>query len=179
VSNFSLASPRLCLGFPAVFYSFTRMATSIPLAAFSLLACAIGCLASPGGIRPTAGLGTSNPPAQGQAASSAGSGGNQVSPNPNVPVMLPSQMGEPPRDSGDDPEFPRELRHTGLTYVVHAKVCVSKTGTVDSVSILKGSDMALVQNVVNAVKGWRHRPLIANNVAVPFCYFANFEFKTN
>ena len=146
------------------------MVPSIPLALFSLLACAIGCMASPGGIRPTA---------QSQAAPSAGSGGNQVSANPNVPVMLPPQMGTPPRDSGDDPEFPRELRQTALTYVVRSKICVSKTGTVDSMSILKGSDMALVQNVVNAVKGWRYRPLMANNIAVPLCFFANFDFKAN
>ncbi len=30
-----------------------------------------------------------------------------------------------------------------------------------------------------AVKGWRYRPLMANNIAVPFCFFANFEFKAN
>ena len=146
------------------------MVTSNPLAFLSLLAFAIGCMASPGGIRPTA---------QSQAAPSAGSGGNQVSPDPNVPVMLPSQMGAPPRDSGDDPEFPSELRRTGLTYLVRSKICVSKTGTVDSMSILKGSDTALVRNVVNAVQGWRFRPLMANNVVVPFCFLANFEFKAN
>jgi len=115
--------------------------TSIPFAV-SLLACAIGCMASPGGVRPSAGPGTSKPPAQGQGAPSAGGGGTQVFPNPNLPVMLPPQLGAPPRDSGDDPEFPRELQHTGLTYVVRAKICVSKTGTVDNMSIVKGSDMA-------------------------------------
>jgi TonB family protein len=154
-----------------------QVMTSIPFAV-PLLACAIGCMAPPGGVRPSAGPGTSKPAAQGQGAPSAG-GGNQVFPNPNLPVMLPPQLGAPPRDSGDDPEFPRELQHTGLTYVVRAKICVSKTGTVDSMSIVKGSEKALVQNVVNAVKGWRFRPLMANNAVVPFCFFANFEFKAN
>ena len=128
-----------------------------------LLACVMGCMASPGGVRPT-------------AAPSAGAG-SQVSPDPDVPVMLPPQLGTPHRESGDDPELPSDLRRTGLNYSLQAKMCVSKTGTVDSMSISKGSDMALAPHVVNAVKGWRFRPLLANNVAVPFCFFANFEFK--
>lgn len=166
---------RLALRVPIIW----QMMTSIPFAVL-LLASAIGCMASPGGVRPSAGPATSKHPAQSQVTPSADVGaGNQVSPDPNLPVMLPPQLGAPPRESGDDPEFPRELRHTGLTYVVRAKVCVSRTGTVDSMSILKGSDPALVQNLISAVKGWRFRPLMANNVVVPFCFFANFEFKSD
>jgi hypothetical protein len=91
--------------------------------------------------------------------------------------MLPPQLGALPRESGDDPELPSELRRTGLNYSLQAKMCVSKTGTVDSMSTSKGSDMTLAPNIVNAVKGWRLRPLMGDNVAVPFCFFANFEFK--
>jgi hypothetical protein len=46
------------------------------------------------------------------------------------------------------------------------------------VSILGGTQPALATNVVNAVKDWRYTPLTVNGgVAVPFCYFARFEFK--
>lgn len=61
-----------------------------------------------------------------------------------------------------------------------AKICVSKAGMVDSVLIFAGNEPALATNVVNAVKGWRYRPLTVNGgAAVPFCYLAKFEFRTN
>ena len=50
---------------------------------------------------------------------------------------------------------------------------------VDRVTIMKGADALLDGNVVSAVKTWRYRPLMADNHAVPFCYFGRFEFKSN
>ena len=44
-----------------------------------------------------------------------------------------------------------------------AKICVSRTGSVDSVTILQGADPLLDGNVVSAVKNWRYRPLMADN----------------
>lgn len=97
-----------------------------------------------------------------------------------APKMLPPQMGALQKLSGDDPDFPAMLRRrTGMLYVVLTKICASKTGTVDSVSILKGADSLLDNNVITAVKRWRYRPLMADNNAVPFCYFGRFEFKSN
>jgi TonB family protein len=99
---------------------------------------------------------------------------------PRAPKMLPPQMGALQKASGEDPDFPAVLRQrAGMLYVVLAKICVARTGTVDSVSILKGADSMLDRNVVTTVKGWRYRPLMADNNAVPFCYFGRFEFKSN
>ena len=103
----------------------------------------------------------------------------QIAPKPVAPKMLAPQMGALQKQSGDDPDFPALLRRSGMIYVVLTKICVSKAGQVDSVSILKGTDPTLDNNVVKAVKGWLYRPLLADNNAVPFCYFGRFEFKAN
>jgi len=105
--------------------------------------------------------------------------GGQGAPQAAAPKMLAPQMGALQKQSGDDPDFPAMLRRSGMVYVVLTKICVSRLGTVDSVSILKGTDPTLDKNVVSAVKGWRYRPLLADNNAVPFCYFGRFEFKSN
>ena len=92
---------------------------------------------------------------------------------------LAPQIGALQKESGDDPDFPALLRRSGRFYVVLAKICVSRTGSVDSVTILQGADTLLDGNVVSAVKKWRYRPLMADSNAVPFCYFGRFEFKAN
>jgi protein TonB len=103
----------------------------------------------------------------------------QGPPKPVAAKMLAPQMGALQKISGDDPNFPAALRRSGMIYVVLSKICVSRQGTVDSVSILKGTDPTLDNNVVSTVKGWRYRPLLADSNAVPFCYFGRFEFKAN
>jgi protein TonB len=105
--------------------------------------------------------------------------GGQSAPKPVATKMIAPQMGALQKQSGDDPDFPPRLRRSGMIYVVLTKICVSRAGVVDSVSILKGTDPALDNNVLNAVKGWRYHPLLADNNAVPFCYFGRFEFKAN
>ena len=43
---------------------------------------------------------------------------------------------------------------------------------------MKGADPLLDEAVLTKVKCWRFRPLLANDVPVPFCYPATFEFKS-
>ena len=101
-------------------------------------------------------------------------------PQPTKPRLLPPQMGAKRRISGDDPEFPAIYRRSGLVYVVLAQVCVSKTGSVDSVTILHGANSTLDENVVKAIqRSWRYDPMLANNIPVPFCYPARVEFNSN
>ena len=95
------------------------------------------------------------------------------------PRKLAPQIGALQKESGDDPDFPALLRRSGRFYVVLANICVSRTGSVDSVTILQGADTLLDGNVVSAVKKWRYRPLMADSNAVPFCYFGRFEFRSN
>lgn len=92
--------------------------------------------------------------------------------------FLPPHMGAGQKASGDEPPFPALLRRPGVVYRVLAKICVGTDGTVEKVTIMKGADSLLDQGVVSTVKTWRYRPLMANATAVPFCYPATFEFKT-
>ena len=100
-------------------------------------------------------------------------------PGSNPARMVAPQMGAKQKASGDDPEFPTILRRAGTLYVVLAKVCVSRTGTVEGVSILKGAHPMLDAKVIAAVKEWRYRPLLADSNAVPFCYPLRFEFNSD
>jgi len=108
-----------------------------------------------------------------------GAVGGQAAPKPVVAKMLPPQLGALQKESGADPEFPAVLRRAGMVYTVLTKICVSRSGNVESVSLLKGAESLLDRNVLTAVKGWRYRPLLADNNAIPFCYFGRFEFKAN
>jgi len=105
-------------------------------------------------------------------------GGAGPAPPGGAPKMLAPQMGALQKSGGADPDFPPVLRRPGRSYLVMAKICVSRAGAVDSVTILQGADAQLDRNVVSAVKTWRYRPLLANDTAVPFCYFGRFEFKS-
>ena len=104
---------------------------------------------------------------------------NGTAPKPTWTRKLAPQIGALQKESGDDPDFPALLRRSGRFYVVLANICVSRIGSVDGVAILQGADTLLDGNVVSAVKKWRYRPLMADNNAVPFCYHARFEFKSN
>jgi protein TonB len=101
-------------------------------------------------------------------------GGNGAGPPAK---FLAPNMGALQKMSGDDPAFPPSLRKPGMVYAVIAKICVSRTGTVEGVTIMKKADSLLDANVVSAVKSWRFRPLMANEMAIPFCYPATFQFK--
>jgi protein TonB len=90
---------------------------------------------------------------------------------------LPPNMGKLQWDNCAEPTFPTSLRKVGVSYNTTVKICVSKSGTVDTVTLLRRSDSVLDANVVSAMKACRHKPLTANNMAVPFCYIQPFEFQ--
>jgi protein TonB len=106
-------------------------------------------------------------------------GGTGAAPVAVAPKILAPNMGALQKESGADPPFPPSLNHGGIEYLVMGKLCVSRTGSVDSFTIMKRADSVLDQGVVNTVKTWRFRPLTANGTAVPFCYIARFEFKSH
>jgi TonB family protein len=130
-----------------------------------------GCLNPPPAVE------TPAAPAASQRIAPPAAVGAETTPKANGVKFLPPHIAEAQKLSGATPQFPAELRLSGRTYVVSAKICVSNAGVVDSVSILAGTEPALVANVVNAVKEWRYTPLTVNGGAVPFCYPAKFQFK--
>jgi len=96
---------------------------------------------------------------------------------PMASKFLAPNIGAGQKQAGDDPPFPPSLRRAGVIYRVLAKICVTTTGAVDKVSILKGADPSLDDGVLRIVKGWRYRPYTANGTPIPFCYPMNFEFR--
>lgn len=95
-----------------------------------------------------------------------------------TPKLYPPQIGTQQKLSGPDPDFPSYLARAGARYLVLAKICVGVSGAVDGVTLLKRAQPTLDDNVVKTVKGWRFRPMTANNTPVPFCYVGQFDFKS-
>jgi protein TonB len=96
---------------------------------------------------------------------------------PVGPKILPPNLGALQRQGCSDPPFPPSLRRADALYVVMAKVCVSTSGSVDSVTLMKRADALLDEGVVATEKACRYKPLMAGGLAVPFCYIARYEFK--
>ena len=81
--------------------------------------------------------------------------------------------------SGPDPDFPAFLRQrAGTNYMVLAKICVTASGAVSGVTLLKRAEPTLDNNVMSQVKAWRFQPMTANGTPAPFCYVQRFEFKS-
>jgi protein TonB len=95
-----------------------------------------------------------------------------------APKYLPPNIGEGQKLSAEKPPFPASLRRPGAVYHLLAKICVTASGNVDKVTILKGADALLDDGVVRTVKTWRYRPFMANSTPAPFCYPQPFEFRT-
>jgi outer membrane biosynthesis protein TonB len=130
-----------------------------------------GCLNPPPAVK------TPAAPAESQKVAPSAVTGAETTPEVKGVKFLPPQIGAVQKISCASPQLPTELRLSGRTYLVSAKICVSNAGVVDGVSILAGNEPALVTNVMNAVKEWRYTPLTVNGAAVPFCYLAQFQFK--
>jgi protein TonB len=98
---------------------------------------------------------------------------------PAPPRLMPPQFGALQKISGADPDFPVSLNRGGASYIVEARICVTATGSVDTITITKRSDSLLNDSVTNKVKTWRFRPMRSNGIAAPFCYQARFEFNSH
>jgi protein TonB len=103
--------------------------------------------------------------------------GSTAPAGPVAPKFLPPNIAEANKLSGADPDVPVSMRRAGAEYVVQTKLCISREGTVESVTILKGADRQLDESVVKTVKSWRFRPYLANGAPVPWCSFKRFLFN--
>jgi periplasmic protein TonB len=104
-------------------------------------------------------------------------GGTGTTPGP--PRSMPTQFGALQKISGELPPLPPSLNRGDLGYVVEARICVSPSGAVDSVTVTKASDALLNDGVTRSVRTWRFRPLRFNGIFVGFCYPGRFEFNSH
>jgi len=94
--------------------------------------------------------------------------------------FLPPTLAAQQKVGGSEPEFPAVLRRPGARYLVGAKICVGADGRVETIDIVQAGDPTLDARVREAVKGtWHYRPYTANGTPVPFCYRADFNFRSD
>jgi TonB family protein len=91
--------------------------------------------------------------------------------------FLPEPLANQQKVFGEPPPFPASLARDGAFFVVHARICVSASGEVEKVELLRRAHPTLDANVVAAAGRWRYRPLEVNGSAVPFCTLAHFQFR--
>jgi TonB family protein len=87
-------------------------------------------------------------------------------------------IGQGLKISGEKGDMPIPLRKPGALYQVLVKVCVSMSGSVDRVTIMKASDPLADAEALRVVKTFRYRPFLVNGTPAPFCYPYMVEFKT-
>ncbi len=92
------------------------------------------------------------------------------------PVNVNPQMAEAQKISGPNPVMPEAMRRAGMILVVMAKICVNSDGSVKDVTIIKGADPSVDQNVKDAYKQRKYKPWQVNGRAVPFCHFLRTNF---
>jgi TonB family protein len=70
---------------------------------------------------------------------------------------------------------PAVLQRSGQTFSASVNICVSATGQVSKVSILRSASPALDPQIAKMLSGWRYRPLLEAGKPTPFCYPLNYE----
>jgi protein TonB len=120
-----------------------------------------------------------------------GTGTTEASPAPPPPPPPPPEPKEegPLRVGGDvkapvathrpEPRYTDTARKAHLTGVVIVEATIDKNGNVDRVKVLKGLDLGLSQQAVEAVKQWKFRPGTLNGepVDVLFNLTVNFTMQ--
>ena len=68
------------------------------------------------------------------------------------------------------PRLPRELSERGSEYLVSARICVSASGQVEDVDLLRPSSSQLDGALIEAMGSWRYSPWKPQGQARPFCH---------
>lgn len=79
---------------------------------------------------------------------------------------------------GPDPSLPERMRVRGVVFIVIAKICISGDGSVKDVTIVKGADSTVNQNVKDAHMQRKYCPWHTSGAAVTYCHFATTRFDT-
>jgi len=129
-------------------------------------------------IAPTSAL--APPSASAGAAAPRASAASASQTTPSAPRLLSSRLGRNqlltnPASSASNVRLPAGLDRMGQTFSAIVNVCVSATGNVSKVSILRSAGPALDAQIPSAIAHWRYRPLLEDGRPTPFCYVLNYE----
>ncbi len=81
-------------------------------------------------------------------------------PAPTRPLRV-SQIAEANIVQRVQPQYPQIARMAGLQGAVRLRAIISKTGTIENLTVMGGPPM-LIAAAVDAVKQWRYRPYLLN-----------------
>ncbi|MEZ4398914.1 MAG: TonB family protein [Kofleriaceae bacterium] len=105
-------------------------------------------------------------------------------PPPSPPKVIPPTALEQQRISGDtyivpDDDTTVEIgRSQKAQLMIPVKVCIGRSGDVESVEILKSSGFpAYDDKVQRGVLTWKYRPFMMNGVPAPVCAILMFVYR--
>ena len=96
------------------------------------------------------------------------------------PRLLSSRLGQSqlltnPASEASRVHLPAGLERMGETFSAVVNICVTATGSVSKVNILRSAGPALDPQIASALSRWRYRPLLEEGQPTPFCYALNYE----
>lgn len=99
---------------------------------------------------------------------------------PLTPRLLSSRLGQNQLLSNGASDaarvrLPAGLNRMGETFSAIVNLCVTATGSVSKVNILRSAGPGLDAQISNALSHWRYRPLVEAGQATPFCYVLKYE----
>lgn len=98
------------------------------------------------------------------------------------PRMLAPQIGKgllliDPNEEQYRVKLPPALQRSGTVLTAVVRVCVSASGTVTDVKILRGAGPAIDPQIPSVLARWRYRPFTLNGQPTPFCYPLRYEIS--
>lgn len=103
-------------------------------------------------------------------------------PKPAGPKMVSGSVGRQQLliNPNVDPyrvKVPRALARSGAEFSALLRVCVSTSGRVTGVSILKGAGPPIDSQIPTVIGRWRYRPLTIGGQATAFCYPLSYQIR--
>jgi len=100
---------------------------------------------------------------------------------PATPRLLSSRLGQnqllTSPSAASRVRLPVGLDRMGETFSALVNICVTATGSVSRVSILRSAGPVLDPQIPKALSRWRYRPLVEGGTPTPFCYNLNYEIS--
>jgi TonB family protein len=100
---------------------------------------------------------------------------------PTAPRLLSSRLGQnqllTSPSAASRVRLPVGLDRMGETFSALVSICVTATGSVSRVSILRSAGPVLDPQIPKALSRWRYRPLVEAGTPTPFCYNLNYEIS--
>jgi len=73
------------------------------------------------------------------------------------------------------PKIPKALERGGMQFAAQVRMCVSATGAVTDVRVMRGVGPAIDSQIPTYLRRWRYKPLMVDGRPTPFCYPLRYE----